>query len=590
MIRPPQAKGEETTSQTTESKLALKGGCLLEKIVDYITENTITIKGKEYTRDFFIEQYINQNTPQQEMIELLGISDSTFCRILSYFHLKKTKTAAGENYKKNFRKKYGVDSFTQMPEYKEKLRETCLKKYGCEHFSQSSECREKFKETCLEKYGVSTTALLPSVIEKRQQTCLEKYGAINPAMAQVIKDKMKTTVKQKYGVEHYSQTEEFKTKLKATTFERYGVEYYSQSEECKEKIRETATQKYGVLSAAQSHFSEKAKLCFTSEENFRKFLLSFASKPTVQEVADILEVAHSTVYHYVIMWGLSEFVNFSESTGERQVRALLESWGIKCQKTRKLLDNYLEIDMFCPDYNIGIEYNGVYWHSTECVEKKYHYNKSLEAEKKGIRLIHIYEYEWQDPVKQEIIKSLLRIAFGKVEKRIYARNCEVREISNAEAAAFNNKNHLQGHRNAQITLGLFFNEELVQLMSFSKTKYNLNLKNDNEWEIIRGCPGSNNLVVGGVSKLLSAFKQKYAPSKIFSYCDFNKFDGKGYESAGMHFCGYTGPDMKWVLPGWIVVPRKPKKHKELKQKALKQIWGAGSKKYVWYNNENCGGM
>jgi hypothetical protein len=41
------------------------------------------------------------------------------------------------------------------------------------------------------------------------------------------------------------------------------------------------------------------------------------------------------------------------------------------------------------------------------------------------------------------------------------------------------------------------------------------------------------------------------------------------ESAGMIFCGYTGPDMKWVLPGWIVVPRKPKKHKELKEKALK---------------------
>ena len=39
----------------------------MEKIVDYITENTITIKGKEYTRDFFVEQYINQNTPQQEI-------------------------------------------------------------------------------------------------------------------------------------------------------------------------------------------------------------------------------------------------------------------------------------------------------------------------------------------------------------------------------------------------------------------------------------------------------------------------------------------------------------------------------------------
>ena len=64
-------------------------------------------------------------------------------------------------------------------------------------------------------------------------------------------------------------------------------------------------------------------------------------------------------------------------------------------------------------------------------------------------------------------------------------------------------------------------------MSFSKTKYNRNL-GENEWEIIRGCPGSNNIVVGGVSKLFKHFIEDYKPNKVFSYCDFNKFDGKSY--------------------------------------------------------------
>ena len=122
-------------------------------------------------------------------------------------------------------------------------------------------------------------------------------------------------------------------------------------------------------------------------------------------------------------------------------------------------------------------------------------------------------------------------------------------------------------------------------MSFSKTKYNKNLKTSNSWEIIRGCPGSNNLIVGGVSKLFKHFILDYNPDCVFSYCDFNKFDGKGYTALGMAFIGYTGPDMKWVLKNSQVVNRQPTKHAELKQQSVAQIFGAGSKKYLWTNDK-----
>jgi hypothetical protein len=145
---------------------------------------------------------------------------------------------------------------------------------------------------------------------------------------------------------------------------------------------------------------------------------------------------------------------------------------------------------------------------------------------------------------QNKIKMMLDLALGRIQNRVYARQCKVRKISNAEAKALNEDVHLQGHRNAQVTYGLFYHEKLVQLMSFSKTKYNRNLDGENEWEIIRGCPGSNNLVVGGVSRLFKHFIEEYRPSKVFSYCDFNKFNGRSYEELGMEFIGYTGPDMK----------------------------------------------
>lgn len=108
-------------------------------------------------------------------------------------------------------------------------------------------------------------------------------------------------------------------------------------------------------------------------------------------------------------------------------------------------------------------------------------------------------------------------------------------------------------------------------MSFSHNK-------KYEWEIIRGCPASNNIVVGGVSKLFKYFIKENNPKEIFSYCDFNKFDGHGYEELGMKFIGLTTPDMKWVLDNKQVVNRNQNKHKKLKEASLGQIFGAGSKK------------
>ena len=236
----------------------------------------------------------------------------------------------------------------------------------------------------------------------------------------------------------------------------------------------------------------------------------------------------------------------------------------------------LELDIYIPEKKLAIEVNGTFWHSSECgTPIDYHFQKSKACEEKGIRLIHIYEYEWLNI--QYKIKMMLDEAFG-LSKRIYARQCVIKEITNTEAKLLNEKVHLQGHRNAKLTLGLFYNDELVQLMSFSNNKYNRNIKNDNEWEIIRGCPGSNTCVVGGVGKLFKYFIRHYNPSKIVSYCDFNKFDGKSYEAIGMKFVKYTGPDKKLIING-VVMNRDPHNYKKYKNE--NKIFGSGSKLYEW---------
>lgn len=68
-------------------------------------------------------------------------------------------------------------------------------------------------------------------------------------------------------------------------------------------------------------------------------------------------------------------------------------------------------------------------------------------------------------------------------------NVKLRKIENASVGDFITENHLQGFRKANVCYGLFKDGELLQIMSFAHhEKY--------QWEIIRGCLGSNNLVVG----------------------------------------------------------------------------------------------
>jgi len=65
--------------------------------------------------------------------------------------------------------------------------------------------------------------------------------------------------------------------------------------------------------------------------------------------------------------------------------------------------NCLELDIYLPEYNVAIEFNGLYWHSELYKEKDYHLNKTLECKKKGVDLLHIFEDDWV--FKQDIIKK-----------------------------------------------------------------------------------------------------------------------------------------------------------------------------------------
>lgn len=236
------------------------------------------------------------------------------------------------------------------------------------------------------------------------------------------------------------------------------------------------------------------------------------------------------------------------SDWEKEVREYISSLGIKVEYSiRGILDNNMEIDIYLPEHKIGIECDGLYWHSDEYKDDNYHLLKTKNAKEKGIRLYHIFEDEWNS--KKEIIKDIIRIKLDNNRNLIYARKCVIEEISYAEKRDFINKNHIQGDCVSKINLGLIYEGKLVSAMTFGKRRINLGGRNESnsEYELIRFCTEIGTTVIGGAAKLFMHFVHTYKPSKIISYCDKRLFDGNIYERLGMEYIGDSRPNYYYVL-------------------------------------------
>lgn len=489
------------------------------------------------TKEEIEELYIKQNLSKEQVANKLNLSLWSLSNLLKQYKIRKSK-----------------DSVRALRE------QTCINKYGVKNTWQSDAIKEKIKETNRKKYGTDWYLSTKEAHEKSEQTKLDRYGS----KTYNNQEQMKITKKVKYNNENYNNRQ----KCKETMQNKYGVSNAFQLISTKESILDNL--------AKNKEYTKLFRECISSREKSIELLKD--KNYSYFDLVKLFNAPYYTIQYWATRLELKDYINYTftgKSHYEDDIVEFIKSLNINNIKRNEKILNGLEIDIYLPDYNLGIEFNGTYWHSDLYKDKNYHFNKSLEAQKQNIRLVHIYQYEWDDDCQRDKIKSLLRIALGKVRERIYARDCEIRQITNKEAKVLNNKVHLQNHRNAKVTYGLFYNNELVQLMSFSHHK-------NYEWEIVRGCPGSNNIVIGGVSKLFKHFIRDYSPKEIFSYCDFNKFDGKSYEALGMKFIDYTGPDMKYIIKD-SVINRQPAKYKEIKNSIDARIYGAGSLKYLWTN-------
>jgi len=388
----------------------------------------------------------------------------------------------------------------------------------------------------------SCAQLDTEVRQKQSDSCVAKYGD-NYTQEFILRGQL--TKQKKYGDAKYNNT----SKMKQTMIERYGVDNPQKSDIFKEKSKQTCLKKYGVEYALQ-------RPEFLEEAHKRQLNLIKINHPDIiSKNGDMLtckcpddqctlckekcyNILYNTFYQRKYVYDIcpcikkvplnSSVQNNKNTNIEAFVRSVLDEYHIEYRANVRDVIFPLELDIYIPNHNIAIECNGVYWHDSNHVENNYHHKKFQKCIEKNIQLLSIWEDQMYN--SPDIIKSIILSKFGIYGKRIYARKCEIKNVSNIDAKQFLNDNHLQGFVNSKIQLGLYYEDELVSIMTFGRGRKIL--KSNEEWELYRYCNKQNIQIIGGASKLFDYFINTYNPKTIISFSSNDISNGNLYVQLG----------------------------------------------------------
>lgn len=211
--------------------------------------------------------------------------------------------------------------------------------------------------------------------------------------------------------------------------------------------------------------------------------------------------------------------------------------------------------MWIKDSKVAIEFHGLVHHSERAIfntkdireVKNLHEIKYLYAKREGIKLIQIFEDEWV--FKKEIIKSMIKNRLSLNDNKIFARKCEIKEVSAKDRHAFFEITHISGDIKALKSFGLFYENELISALSLRNT---WNKSYGNVIEIARFATKLNTNVVGGFQKLLKQAEKWALENKfeaILTYADCRFGSGKVYYNSGFNYKGKTSPNYFYEKDG-----------------------------------------
>ena len=268
------------------------------------------------------------------------------------------------------------------------------------------------------------------------------------------------------------------------------------------------------------------------------------------------------------------------------------------QRDRTVIPPY-ELDIYIPDKRIAIEYDGLLWHSEKYNKySDYHITKTELCEKQGIKMIHIFEDEYKEH-KDIVLEKLRHILHRNNKTHIFARQCNIREISSKVAKQFLEKNHIQGFVGSSVYLGCYFHDELIGVMSLKKEN-----NNNDKWELTRFAGNINYVCCGIGGKLFNYFIKNYSPKEVKSFADrrwTSVIDTTIYDKLGFVREKILKPDYSYVINNKRIHKFSCRKNlllrkytdmgltedmteKNMTEKiGIFRIWNCGLIKYKWLN-------
>lgn len=211
---------------------------------------------------------------------------------------------------------------------------------------------------------------------------------------------------------------------------------------------------------------------------------------------------------------------------------------------RSMLGDNNELDIYVPAHRLGIECNGLYWHSESSgrFQPSHTEEKRLLAIKAGISLITIFEDEWRD--KRSIVKSMIMHRLN-MSTPIGARKLTINRCKPTDVAGLLNEWHLEGSVGSSFALTLTDDDHGV--IGACTIRWARGVTRTLEIARIAFLPTVH--VNGGVSKFINEAKQiciENDVTRLISYSDNRLGTGSAYRLSGMQFVKITIPRFWWT--------------------------------------------
>ncbi len=483
---------------------------------------------------YYVVDSIKEDIPFKEKVFLVlnDILSSPICKNPNCYNKVKFKNSS-IGYLKYCSKK----CISSDPDIKKLKEKKSFEKYGTKTPAESDLVKNKIIETNNKKYGANSAMCIESTKEKSRETLYNNYGVYNPSKSKEILEKRISNFK----------LSDYKKTYKKTSLSKYGVAHPWMDKNIHNKTIDVFYKDYRDRINKKINNLEYEFISFDKDLST---ILNFNCKKC-NTTFSILPYQ----FYYRLNSNLSICTNcypISDNSSIKQIEIfnfINENYnGCIIQNDRTIISPY-EIDVYLPDLNIGFEFNGIFWYSDKFKDDNYHYRKNKMVIDNGIKLYTIWEDDWN--IKRDICKSFILNKLSKSIK-IGARKTEIRNVKYLESKKFLDENHLQGDVKSSIRLGLFYKNELVSLMTFSKLRLPLNrkiVKNNDVYELTRFCSKLNMVIVGGSSKLLKHFISKYNPKEIQTYSDNLISDGNLYKNLGFSYIHESKPGYWYLING-----------------------------------------